>query len=170
VQDSGSREQGWGACFRVQGAGPGATSSWLSQPYHPQMPQLHDAPRGRKMRATDSPARKGIITSEDPRPHGLCMLLTYCLSCIFPKGHMALHPPYNRVKAVGAIASHQLWTIGVVALPHTSHAPLCYPQFATRQTLGANSGGAFLLLLPHFATLLTRGEHSYFFSPISPLC
>jgi hypothetical protein len=34
---------------------------------------------------------------------------------------MALHPPYNRVKAIGAIASHQLWTIGVVALPHTSH-------------------------------------------------
>ena len=47
--------------------------------------------------------------------------LTYFRSCIFPKGHMALHPPYNRVKAIGAIASHQLWTIGVVALPHTSH-------------------------------------------------
>ena len=34
---------------------------------------------------------------------------------------MALHPPYNPVKAIGAIASHQLGTIGVVALPHTSH-------------------------------------------------
>ena len=49
-----------------------------------------------------------------------------CVAHIFvpefsPKGHMALHPPYNRVKAIGAIASHQLWTIGLVALPHTSH-------------------------------------------------
>jgi len=50
---------------------------------------------------------------------------------------MALHPSYNRVKAIGAIASHQLWTIGAVARgcrtlfikapiapiarPHTSH-------------------------------------------------
>ena len=27
----------------------------------------------------------------------------------------------NRVKAIGAIASRQMWTIGAVARPHTSH-------------------------------------------------
>ena len=88
---------------------------------------------------------------EDPRPHGQRTCCSHGFVPEFsPKGHMALHPPYNRVKAIGAIASHQLWTIGVVALPHTSHTPLCYPQFATR---------------------LTRGEHPYFFliSPSSPL-
>ena len=31
------------------------------------------------------------------------------------------HPPYSLVKAIGAIASHQMWTIGDIALPHTSH-------------------------------------------------
>ena len=61
--------------------------------------------------------------SEDPRPHGLCMCRSHTfVPVLSPKGHMALHPPYNRVKAIGAIASHQLWTIGVVALPHTSHS------------------------------------------------
>ena len=46
---------------------------------------------------------------------------------------MALHPPYNRVKAIGAITSHQLWTNGVVALPHTSHTRwvLCEDRIGT---------------------------------------
>jgi len=55
-----------------------------------------------------------------------------------PKGQMALHPPYNRVKAIGAIASHQLWTIGVVALPHTSHTVCTPAEVSSRR--GAHAG------------------------------
>ena len=100
------------------------------------------------------------------------------------------HPPYRRVKAIGALASHQLWTIGAIVLPHTSHfphSPLLPPVRHSANSGGslgggilissspvrhsANSGGPSFFLLPLFATRLTWAEHSYFFliSPSSPL-
>ena len=43
-------------------------------------------------------------------------------------GHMAFACPHIQ-KAIGAIASRQMWTIGVVALPHTSHnTGSCKPE------------------------------------------
>jgi len=58
----------------------------------------------------------------DPRPHGMGMCGSHFLvpvSLRFSKSHLTLRgsPPLHPVKAIGAIASHQLWSIGAVALP-----------------------------------------------------
>ena len=65
---------------------------------------------------------KGIITYEDPRPHGQSTCCSHEIVPVFsPRDRWLFTPLTIQVKAIGAIASHRLWTIGVVALPHTSH-------------------------------------------------
>ena len=94
-------------------------------------PSLHRSTASRRKNAR----AHNLCGSQAAWPVHVCFTW-FSFRCISPKGRMTLDPPYNRVKAIGAIASHQLWTIGAVDRPHTSHTPLCYPQFATRLTRG----------------------------------
>ena len=71
---------------------------------------------------------------------------------------MALHPRYNRVKAIGAIASHQLWTIGVVALPHTSHKGTPVRVARARVPTGGLVGLALNSII-HAAAFANRSIH-----------